>query len=65
MTLWSAESWLAQCPRHDCEKQQLLICFHALTESNWGSDWILTLQTEWGEASGQKLNEDIKADLMG
>lgn len=51
--------------RHDCEKQQLLICFHAFTESNWGSDGTLTLQTEWGEASGHGLNEDVKADLMG
>lgn len=39
------------CAR-DWEKQQALICFHALTESNWGSDGSLTLQAEWGEASG-------------
>lgn len=30
----------------DGEKQQALICFHALTESNWGNDGTLTLQTE-------------------
>lgn len=38
----------------DWEKQQALICFHAFTESNWGSDGSLTLQTEWGEVSGSK-----------
>lgn len=65
MTLWSAESWLAVCLPTTEKQQQPLICFHAFTESNWGSDGTLTLQTEWGEASGQKLNGDIKADLMG
>lgn len=48
-----------------CEKQQLLICFHAFTESNWGSDGALALQTEWGEASGHELNEDIKPTWWG
>lgn len=35
---------------HDCEKQQPLICFHAFSESNWGSDgdWYFTGRMRWG-----------------